>query len=566
MAAGDAESWPYGAILPWALSRSIWHAWGSQMPAALAEASVALGDGALLDPAVARLHGVHDDPAHCRRCRQRLVAHADRPGADRLRRRLARAVPALGGGCHGQRRHSRSSRRCRRRGSSARIVLASRCTTPRPGSRSTASSRTATSTATRGAESTIHGLLTMIQLDARPEVAERATTVTDVAELDGLRVVEAEAATSTTGRSRPPLRRGPASRCTAVDVLVLERGEEATFEVGTHEEDRSIEPVAWLPEDAKARSIWNAGRTPLGTLDGRGEPQGISPVPGVLLPRTLQQTLPATSASVSARVVTGTVTLDALIVRPASHAWRSRARAARPSSCMSSATSPQRVPSASTGAARSRGSTAPTGRLLAEVGGRRVGDDRGSVGRLRGGLDRRGGVMRYSGLVHVHRGDGVAEAPVEADRGLVVGEHVELHGRGACDRATPRRVPWSPGRPRPRNDSCTATSQTYQVGRVLHRTEPEPAGVLAVGLHGEQEVSVDEPPVGEELVLRGARGGGGLLGVLAGLLPRLLVGGHRDGQPGGGLLGGLRDESEVGGRHPTMLPRATTTSLNHSVQ
>ena len=29
-------TWPYGAVLPWALSRSIWHAWASQMPAALA--------------------------------------------------------------------------------------------------------------------------------------------------------------------------------------------------------------------------------------------------------------------------------------------------------------------------------------------------------------------------------------------------------------------------------------------------------------------------------------------------------------------------------------------------
>ena len=34
---GDADTWPYGAVLPWALSRSFWHAWGAQMPSALAE-------------------------------------------------------------------------------------------------------------------------------------------------------------------------------------------------------------------------------------------------------------------------------------------------------------------------------------------------------------------------------------------------------------------------------------------------------------------------------------------------------------------------------------------------
>ena len=48
-----------GAILPWALSRSVWHAWGTQMPAALAHASPpwrtgprpgAAGDSLTFDP------------------------------------------------------------------------------------------------------------------------------------------------------------------------------------------------------------------------------------------------------------------------------------------------------------------------------------------------------------------------------------------------------------------------------------------------------------------------------------------------------------------------------------
>ena len=36
---GDRDSWPYGAILPWAKSPSLWHAWASQTSAALAAAS-----------------------------------------------------------------------------------------------------------------------------------------------------------------------------------------------------------------------------------------------------------------------------------------------------------------------------------------------------------------------------------------------------------------------------------------------------------------------------------------------------------------------------------------------
>ena len=48
MSAGSVTSWPYRALLPWGLSRSDWHAWGANMPAALAAASTALGDQDLL--------------------------------------------------------------------------------------------------------------------------------------------------------------------------------------------------------------------------------------------------------------------------------------------------------------------------------------------------------------------------------------------------------------------------------------------------------------------------------------------------------------------------------------
>ena len=47
LSGGDARAWPFGGVLPWALSRSDWHAWSSQMPAALAEASDVLGDRSL---------------------------------------------------------------------------------------------------------------------------------------------------------------------------------------------------------------------------------------------------------------------------------------------------------------------------------------------------------------------------------------------------------------------------------------------------------------------------------------------------------------------------------------
>ncbi|HEX2361253.1 MAG TPA: hypothetical protein VHI11_04190, partial [Jiangellaceae bacterium] len=52
MSSDDTRQWPYGAILPWALSRSLWHGWGSQMPAALANAAATLGSNDLLRQAV----------------------------------------------------------------------------------------------------------------------------------------------------------------------------------------------------------------------------------------------------------------------------------------------------------------------------------------------------------------------------------------------------------------------------------------------------------------------------------------------------------------------------------
>src|SRR3954454_20203149 len=40
---GDADHWPFGAVRPSAVSQSVWHAWASQMPAALARAAFTLG-------------------------------------------------------------------------------------------------------------------------------------------------------------------------------------------------------------------------------------------------------------------------------------------------------------------------------------------------------------------------------------------------------------------------------------------------------------------------------------------------------------------------------------------
>ncbi|MDQ0893451.1 hypothetical protein [Agromyces ramosus] len=316
MGAGDTDSWPYGAILPWAQSRSMWHAWGSQMPAALAEASVALGDAALLEPAITDSSGFTTTlltaggpdngwfPTPSDRVQiaygadsrvQSLLSVADASGSTGFAELAAlQAAWFFGANRAGEPMYD-----------------------PATGVTFDGIQPDGSINRNSGAESTIHGLLSMIALDAHPAVASRATTVTDVAELDGLRVVEAESATSTTGSVETPASAWTGESLYRGDVLVLDRGEAATFDIGTDDVARSIEPVAWLPEDARARSIWKSDGGPVGSLDGRGEPQGISPVPGVLLPRTLQLPVDGSASSLTASVKTGTVTLDALLVRPA---------------------------------------------------------------------------------------------------------------------------------------------------------------------------------------------------------------------------------------------------------
>ena len=93
LAGGNARTWPFGGVLPWALSRSDWHAWGSQMTASLARAADATGDRSWRR--VARARGVHLRPvdAHLGRSRQRPPAGPGGRHADRLRRGLPGPEP-----------------------------------------------------------------------------------------------------------------------------------------------------------------------------------------------------------------------------------------------------------------------------------------------------------------------------------------------------------------------------------------------------------------------------------------------------------------------------------------
>ena len=97
--------------------------------------------------------------------------------------------------------------------------------------------------------------------------------------------------------------------------LRLDRGERATIDLGASTQTRVLEPVSWLPVNGPAVSRWTIGdRTD--QLRHRVGRQGISAIPGALLPRRLQPHLSPDQQSVSVVATNGQVDLDAVIVRP----------------------------------------------------------------------------------------------------------------------------------------------------------------------------------------------------------------------------------------------------------
>ncbi|TDC48422.1 hypothetical protein E1212_21160 [Jiangella ureilytica] len=366
MGGGDAGSWPYGAILPWAQSRSIWHAWGSQMPASLAAASTALGSPELVAPAVvdsARFvpvlltAGGADNgwlPTPTERVQiaygvdsrlQSLLAVSaatERPAFDELAGLTASWY--FGTNPSGEPMYD-----------------------PATGVTFDGVAADGTINRNSGAESTIHGQLSMLALDAAPAaVRSLALGLTSVEARDGLRLVEAEAATSTTGTVRAPSAAWTGESLWSGSLLALEPGQTATFDLGASEGARLVEPVSWLPLRGDARTAWTADGRGLGSLRHRAGSQGLTAVPGVLLPQPLRRALPAGTSSVSVTASRDTVELDALLVRPeVSRLELAGDGGARAELLHSAASSPRRIPVDGPGTVRVYDAT---GREIASAG------------------------------------------------------------------------------------------------------------------------------------------------------------------------------------------------------
>ncbi|GAB1510431.1 hypothetical protein [Actinophytocola sp. KF-1] len=300
-----AGTWPYGAILPWALSRSMWHGWGAQMPAALARASAVLHRPDLRAPAVVDAatftpylltaggpdNGWLPTPAD----RTQIAYGVD----SRVQSLVAVGARELAGIAAGWYFGANAA---------GEAVY-----DPATGRTFDGVSGDGVVNRNSGAESTIHGLLSMLALDADPAAARMARDAAQVRHRESTVLVEGESAGGGEVVTPPSAWTGE-SQWSGGKYLT---GDDttATWTVPTAAQPRLVMPVVNRLPGAGTTS-WSAGR-PLGTINhGDAGPQGASPAPGALLPVTLPAPLPPGATTVTARFADGESAVDALLLRP----------------------------------------------------------------------------------------------------------------------------------------------------------------------------------------------------------------------------------------------------------
>lgn len=312
--AGTARTWPFGGILPWGLSRSLWHAWASQTGASLAVSSRALGDDAALARA-ARRDAFTFDP---------WLLTTGGPDNGRQPTRADRVQIAYGADSRvqGLLAHGTRSGDLLAGVAAAWFFGANAAGEPAydPATGTTVDGIEADGRVNRnsGAESTIHGLLTMLALDAHPAVAEMAHTAT-IAGGVGLTELQAEDAALAGGATAV----APESRWTGESqyggtgwARLPDRGT-ATFAVPDGQPASLVMPVTDYRPGSRAVTTYSAAGNRLGVVrSGDVGPQGRSEAPGALLPQTLGRRLPGGAETVVARTRGGTARLDAVVLQP----------------------------------------------------------------------------------------------------------------------------------------------------------------------------------------------------------------------------------------------------------
>ena len=321
----DASTWPFGAILPWAGSRSVWHAWGDQMAGALATAGSVLGEQRFVTSAISEVasftphllaQGGADQgwlPAPAERAQiaygsdatlQNLLRTADASGLDGFRQLAAiQAAWYFGNNRSGVQMYD-----------------------PATGRTFDGLEADGRVNHNSGAESTIHGLLSMLALDARPDVAAAATSRNGRVKQVSWALFEAEAGTLR-GKAlvvSPPSAWTGESLWSGGHYVELLPGGRVTVAATLPEAGRYRLLPVFDRQEAPLRSIGTRHRfdnVPLGIVwhGGAGAP-GISPTSGYLDIGNVgsDRVLAAAAIAIESAYVGegGAVRLDALLLQP----------------------------------------------------------------------------------------------------------------------------------------------------------------------------------------------------------------------------------------------------------
>ncbi|NYG06131.1 hypothetical protein BJ986_000618 [Phycicoccus badiiscoriae] len=319
LSGGDAQTWPFGAVRPWALSRSIWHAWASQMPAALARASTVLGDPHLSD--VAATDSFTFDP---------WLLTSGGPDNGRLPTRGDSSQIAYGADSRlesliATAQGSRQQAAHRLAGIVGAWFFGANPAgvpmyDPATGVTYDGISGNGTVNHNSGAESTIHGLLAMLALDAHPDVAALARTAT-ISQRIGTTSIEAETAGLSGGAHAvvPPSLWTGEALFSGSGYAGVPQGGRVSFTLPAGPASLVL-PVFDLQPGSSAVTTFTSEDRALGQVrSGDIGAQGDSPAPGALLPVTLPVTVSAGTTQLSASTTaTGgdEARLDALMVEP----------------------------------------------------------------------------------------------------------------------------------------------------------------------------------------------------------------------------------------------------------
>jgi hypothetical protein len=324
MQLGSTGRWPYRAIMPWAQSRSVWHAWGDQMSGALATAGATIGDARWIGVAVREVGSftphllVQGGPEN-----GWLPAPAERVqiayGADATLQNLVNTGEASG-----------RSGFLDLAGISAAWYFGNNPAgepmyDPQTGRTYDGIDPAGAINRNSGAESTIHGLLSMLLLDQHPDIADRALIAGREAQVTW-EMVEAEDGdlTGSAAVVTPPSAWTGESLWSGGAYVSLASGGSLDVAVDLSVGDRywvfGVSERQQIPlravEIAYELDGVAAGRQPQG---GAG-PQGITPTPGYLgVGQSRTRTIVDSGSGVVSAAFAGNggeARLDAVLIQP----------------------------------------------------------------------------------------------------------------------------------------------------------------------------------------------------------------------------------------------------------